>query len=955
LRYPLFNTNSDMKILFMLIALSFCILCNLNISFGQSPITNEKQIVYLSGTDNVNTAPWEFFCTGGHNSGIWTTIEVPSCWEQQGFGLYNYGRDYYTYGMDYKYADEKGLYRHEFFIPEDWKGKKIDIVFEGSMTDTEVKINGKSAGEIHQGSFYRFRYNITDKLNFGQNNLLEVTVSKMSSNQSVNKAERYADYWIFGGIFRPVYLEAFPRERIERIAIDAKADGSFAAEIFYADSIKKHEIEIEIIDDQGVVINTISAKIKPKDSLISITTTIENPSLWTSEKPTLYSVNVYLKSGEQLLYKMSEKFGFRTVEVRRGDGIYLNGKRIKLKGINRQAFWPESGRTLSPDINLMDALLIKEMNMNAVRCGHYLPDKEFLEYCDSLGLYVIDELAGWHDAYDTDIGEKLVKEMVTRDVNHPSIILWSNGNEGGHNTDLDDDFSLYDPSNRSVIHAHHKPGNGINGIECNHYPSYRTMLESLKDTLIFMTTEFLHCQNDGGGGAGLNDYWNLMRNSERSGGGFLWALLDEGIMRTDRNNIIDVNGVNAPDGVLGPHREKEGSFYAIREIYSPVYIYEPKMDKYFNGKILVENRYEFTNLSTCQFKWKLINFHSVIDYNSGYTEEFGGVTSGIDIEPGEKGNLFLSLPHNYLDYDALVLEVYDPFGSRVMNWTWKIIGNKEIVKELRSGAELGPSTVEETDSTLSMTVNKITIVLSKQDGSLIMAKNDRNRFKNFGNGPRLVSGDSKFESLSHYSDDDGYIAEVKYSGDLKYARWKVCEDGWVEFYYEYTLSGEYNFTGISFDFPEDHVMSAKWLGNGPYRVWKNRQQGGTINVWENTYNNTQTGYFPWIYPEFKGYYSDISWMELNTVEGKFIIATDTDNLYVRLFDFYSLPGLTPHPELPVGDISFLEHIPPTGTKMSMKINSQPEKLGPESEMNKVDGTYNRTLYFYFGALKKQME
>ena len=138
-------------------------------------------------------------------------MEVPSHWEQQGFGTYNYGRDYHTYGRKYKYADEKGLYKHEFSVPASWRNKDIYLVFEGSMTDTEVKINGKSAGEIHQGSFYRFSYNITDKLHFNEPNQLEVTVSKMSSNKSVNRAERYADYWIFGGIFRPVYLEAFPK------------------------------------------------------------------------------------------------------------------------------------------------------------------------------------------------------------------------------------------------------------------------------------------------------------------------------------------------------------------------------------------------------------------------------------------------------------------------------------------------------------------------------------------------------------------------------------------------------------------------------------------------------------------------------------------------------------------------------------------------------------------------
>ncbi|MBA7544649.1 Beta-galactosidase [subsurface metagenome] len=596
----------------------------------------------------------------------------------------------------------------------------------------------------------------------------------------------------------------------------------------------------------------------------------------------------------------------------------------------------------------MDVLLIKEMNMNAVRCSHYPPDKEFLDYCDSLGLYVIDELAGWHNAYDTVVGEKLVREMVIRDVNHPSILFWSNGNEGGHNKDLIDDYAIYDPSIRPVIHAHHRPGNAINGIECNHYPSYWGMQNTLKDPLIYMTTEFLHCQNDGGGGAGLNDYWNLMLTSEKSGGGFLWALLDEGIVRTDRNNIIDVNGVNAPDGVLGPHREKEGSFYAIREIFTPIYIPVVTIDVSVIDTIPIENRFEFTNLSACQFKWKLVDFHSLFDYSPGYSVEVEGIFNGSNIKPGEKGNLRIPLPENFLDYDALVLEAYDPYRNQVMNWSWKIESNKEIVKQFRSEAVLGPSMVEEADTTLSITVNKITIVLSKLDGSLLQIKNHRNRFQNFGNGPKLVAGVSKFESLEHYSEEDGYVAEIQYSGNLKFARWKMCEDGWVELDYEYSLSGEHNFSGISFDFPEDHVMSVKWLGNGPYRVWKNRMCGGTINVWENTYNNTQTGYYPWLYPEFKGYYSNISWMELNTVEGKFLFATDADNLYVRLFDFYSLPGLVSHPQLPEGDISFLEHIPPTGTKMSTKINSMPEKLGPESEINKVDGTYNRTLYFYFG-------
>ncbi|HET6995110.1 MAG TPA: glycoside hydrolase family 2, partial [Chitinophagaceae bacterium] len=174
--------------------------------------SQQKQIQYLSGTDASHTAAWDFYCTGGRNSGVWTRIQVPSCWEQQGFGNYNYGRDYKTNGKNSRFYDEKGMYRYQFKVPASWKNKVVNIVFEGSMTDTEVKINGKSAGPIHQGAFYQFKYEISALLYFDKPNTLEVTVSKMSADASVNNAERLADYWVFGGIFRPVYLECMPQQ-----------------------------------------------------------------------------------------------------------------------------------------------------------------------------------------------------------------------------------------------------------------------------------------------------------------------------------------------------------------------------------------------------------------------------------------------------------------------------------------------------------------------------------------------------------------------------------------------------------------------------------------------------------------------------------------------------------------------------------------------------------------------
>jgi phenylpyruvate tautomerase PptA (4-oxalocrotonate tautomerase family) len=921
------------------------ILLNLQ-AFAQP--ANERQLQYLSGTDHKNTVPWDFFCTGGRNSGYWTTIQVPSHWEQQGFGTYNYGRDYVTYGKNFRFADEKGLYKHRFKIPKNWKGKEVYLVFEGSMTDTEVKVNGKAAGPVHQGAFYRFKYNISDKLIPGGENLLEVTVSKMSSEPTVNNAERLADYWILGGIFRPVYLEAYPQTHISHTAIDAKADGNFSVNVQLQNPQQKQEIVAEITDAAGKVVGRSNVKVSVGDTLVNLKTWVQAPKLWSAEIPNLYKLTTYIKEGSKTIYQTADKFGFRTIEIRKGDGIYLNGQQIKMKGVNRHVWWPESGRSVSPEIDLMDVQLMKEMNMNAVRCAHYPPDKSFLSLCDSLGLYVLDELAGWQTAYSTEAGAKLVREMVIRDANHPSVIFWSNGNEGGHNHELSDDYARYDHSNRPVIHAHHRPGNAYNGIDCNHYEDYYSSQKILSDSLIYMPTEFLHAQNDGGGGTSLHDFWELHWNAKRSGGGFLWALVDEGLVRTDMNGVIDVNGVNAPDGLLGPHREKEGSFWAVREVFSPVKIAMKELPDQFNGQIEVENRYHFTGLDQCTFQWELANYRKPGEVFAGFTTLKTGKGAGPSIAAGAKGNLQLSLPNNWKAHDLLLLTAYDPAGKSVYTWSWNIKSNQELLKGIVLTESKVAAEMVETDSTISLTGGEITVMFDKKDGKILALKNKSSYPLSFGNGPVLVGGNTQVSGVKQYREGDSQVVEFSYTGDMKWARWKMWGTGWLGLEYEYELEGEHPFSGISFTYPENFVIGAKWLGKGPYRVWKNRMQGVSHNVWENLYNDTQTGSSPWIYPEFKGYFADVTWMEFNTVEGKFLVASPNENLFVRRFDFWGLPGIKAHPELPAGNLSFLDNIPPLGTKLALRISANTARLGPEGELNQLKGPVKRTLYFYFG-------
>ena len=921
----------------------------LPVSAQQQAIT--AQLQYLSGKDAEHTKNWDFKVSAGRNSGSWTEIAVPAHWEQQGFGTYNYGRDNVTFGKGFQYADEEGLYKRSFEVAKDWKGKQVFVVFEGVMTDAEVKINGQLAGPIHQGAFYQFKYDISDKLNYGGTNNIEVKVSKWSAENSVNRAERMADYWIFGGIYRPVYLQAAPKENIDWTSIDAQADGSFTLAAHVNNPVSGHQLQADILDDAGQVVGTARAKISATDSTVYLNTKVEAPKQWTAETPHLYTVRMTIKDGQDQIYQTTDKFGFRTIEVRKGDGIYLNGTKIKMKGINRHVFWPDYGRASFPKADLLDVKLMKDMNLNAVRTSHYPPDKNFLRLCDSLGLYVIDELSGWQKAYSTEAGKPLLKEMLKRDTNHPSIILWSNGNEGGHNKALVDDYAKYDISKRTVIHAHHKPGNAINGIDCNHYEDYYSTEKILADSNIYMPTEFLHGLHDGGAAAGLADFWELHWNAKRGAGGFIWNLADEAILRTDRNGQLDADGYNGPDGVVGPYRQKEGSAYALKEIYSPVKIWMDELPADFTGEIPVENRYHFTDIQQCTFRWELWAFNSPAG-NTGHQVIQSGTVTAPSIAPTAKGTLSLSLPNDWRQADALALTAVDPHGDTIYCWTWATQASAYLHKAAENAINESEITASEEDGFLQIQAAGVGLRFDQKSGMLVGVKSANGKALSFKNGPVLVSGETSFTGLSHRRAGKDYIVEAHYTGAFDKVQWTIHPNGWVELDYRYNLQGRYPYAGISFDYPESLVTGVKWLGRGPARVWKNRLQGQQLDVFEKMYNPTETGRAPWIYPEFKGYYADVQWMQLATMEGKFLVGSADPHLYVRLFDFYAIYAQKNHPSLPVGNLSFLDRIPATGSNLKTGGSDNVKNMGPSSDLNSLDGPLERKLYFYFGTAPK---
>lgn len=936
--------------------------------FSKKSVAQQTDKIFLSGKDFEHPIQWDFYCTDGNNSKIWSKINVPSQWELEGFGEYTYGRWYKELNQK-EPSKEEGLYKYEFEIPADYKDKDVVIAFGGSMTDTEVKINGKLAGEIHQGGFYEFKYNITSLLQFGTKNKLEVHVWKHSNNNSVNAAERRADWWLFGGIYRPVWLEISPKSHISQIAVNPKMDGSITVNLNLQNIPKNTIIEASIKSPDCEKFPSFTFPIKTKSTNEFITAKWNNIKSWSPETPNLYDLELSLKQNGKVLHKLTKKIGFRTLEFKKKDGIYVNGTKIIMKGINRHSFWPEGGRSTSKRISILDVTLLKEMNMNAVR-GHYPPDDHFLEVCDSLGLFVLNELAGWQNSYDTPTGTKLVQEMVRRDVNHPSVIIWDNGNEGGWNYEVDNVFNQNDPQKRIVIH----PWADFNGWDTHHYPTYLTGMHRFNSgENVFFPTEFMHGTYDNGHGAALEDFWTRYKQSPLFAGGFMWALLDEAVLRSDwiGSTKFDSKGSLAADGILGPHREKEGSYYTVKEIWAPIQFQPKQVTEDFDGSFLITNDYLFSNLNSCKMEYKIVQSNADILYtNDVFKEIRSGKIDIPSIEPGETRKIKFDVPTNFFDGDVLSITAHDIHGKEIYTWTWPIHKAKFYAAKflITKTVETKASAIQNGNE-VTLKGSDIAVTLDKTTGEILTVKNGTSVIP-LTNGPRPIGMKAKVKEVKVSQEGENAVFSIIYIGGLSSVKWIMHPDGRFKMellalknaenaggfdgaYFEDKI----NSFGVTFSFPEKEVTGIKWFGRGPYRVWKNRIKGTTFGFWEKSYNTTITGesFENLVYPEFKGYHANLLGANLKAGTSSFKVFSESDNLFLRLFTpdlpKNGFPGSNPQPAFPEGDISFMYEIP------AMRDFKPLEQQGPESQptnirIKKGDDGISMNLWFDFRTYKQ---
>ena len=370
---------------------------------------------------------WQF--SFDHNSDESVSVRIPHTVKETPFHYFS--EDVYQ---------TISKYERTIFAPEEWAGNRLLLTFDGVAHYAEVFLNGDKIGE-HYGGYTAFTIDISDKLTFGEENKLTVKVDS-HENLNIPPFGNVIDYMTYGGIYRDVYIDVKNPTYISDVFVKAKANGEIDSDVQISGETTKKMVvrQSVIVGDVEYLLGEVGAA-----KSVSISSFVENVSPWHVDSPSLYTIKTELWQGKNLVDEKNTRIGFRDAEFRK-DGFYLNGKRLKLRGLNRHQSYPYVGYAMPRSMQEMDAEVLKnELGLNTVRTSHYPQSQYFVDRCDEIGLLVITEIPGWQHIGDQswqDQAVKNVEEMVMQYRNHPSIILW-----GVRINESQDNESLYTRTN----------------------------------------------------------------------------------------------------------------------------------------------------------------------------------------------------------------------------------------------------------------------------------------------------------------------------------------------------------------------------------------------------------------------------------------------------------------------------------------------------------------------------
>lgn len=610
----------------------------------QNPKYNVKaqssRFMSLDGTwkfhwvESANLRPTDFYKVN-YDDSKWGTMPVPGMWELNGYGDAIYVNNHYAWRSDWvgepptvqDKGNYVGSYRKSFTIPASWKGEKIYLHVGSATSNIQVYVNGKFVG-YSEDSKVAAEFDVTKFLIPGKDNLIAFQIMRWCDG-SWNEDQ---DFWRLSGIARETYIYARPVSHISDVFITPDLDaayinGSVNVKVSTENAVGKR-VEVKLYDKSNKTIASFAETIKKGQNTAEVTLNAENPLKWTAETPNLYRMNIALYDNDKLIEIIPQKVGFRKVEIKNAQ-LLVNGKPIYIKGADRHELDPDGGYVVSVDRMIQDIQVMKQLNVNADRTCHYPNDPRWYELCDEYGIYITAETN--IESHGMGYGEKtLAKDARFHDMhierqehnlrvlkNHPSIIVWSLGNESGYGKNFEDAYDWvkqYDPSRPCQYEQAHQ--NGKTDIYCPMYADYNHCEKYSQGDNPRPLIQCEYCHTMGNSGGGLKEYWDLIRKYPKYQGGYVWDYVDQGLRGISKvtgkqiytyggdygrfpasDNNFNCNGMISPDRVPNPHA------YEIKYCYQNIWT---TLEDAKTGVIDVFNENFFVPLDNAILHYKVL-------------------------------------------------------------------------------------------------------------------------------------------------------------------------------------------------------------------------------------------------------------------------------------------------------------------------------------------------------------
>lgn len=878
------------------------------------------------------------------DSASWDSIEVPSNWQMKGYGNMHYSDLWYNFPINPPYVPTKnptGIYKRCFFLSADWLRDQAILRFHGVDSAFHLWINGEEVG-YGKGARLTSEFDVSPYVKEGWN---DITVRVYQWSDGTYLEDQ--DMWWLSGIFRDVELILQKETGIQDFKIDTVLDERYESALLSVKSQFRNpkgscSIEYELFDPDGACVFTEEIEVESEDHLFE--KRVEAPSLWSAESPSLYELVMTVKCGGKLQEVVKQDVGFRIIELK-GRTFTVNGVAIKFKGVNRHDYNPRTGRVVSKEDMIKDIKLMKQHNINAIRTAHYPNSPYFYGLCDQYGMYVIDETdvethgfeltADYHRIADGEDWEKVMVDrmvrMVHRDKNHPSIIMWSLGNESGFGRcfkKMAEAAKEIDPTR--LIHYEGDRKAEVTDV----YSTMYTWIEHPSETRkkmrdIIETSEkpHVHCEYGhamGNGPGGLKEYQELIYAHDHLQGGFIWEWFDHGIETIDENGEVfyryggdfgddPTNGNFCIDGLLMPDRTPSPALLEYKKVIEPVHTYAVDLEK---GLLKVENKYDFIPLDHLTLHYEITLNDTVLS---------SGEFSLLSIPARSAKEIELPLKIDYkrayagdvlltISYSTNRFTDWSPAGHVLATAQFELDVQKEEIELIPSGELF----VEESNWRLTIRSENVEWVFDKVAGKLLEGSKD---------GVKLIEAGPELQFWRAPIDNDMYLLKdykEKYFMHLWHERMEkfqyeiekekvvltidtvngTTNASW--FYrcrqrYEIYPNGDilYEVAGepagetdqapamiprigveMNLNKSLEHVS---WLGKGPGESYSDSKQAQLLGCYEKSVDELFTNY---VHPQANGNRTETRWMSAVDYNGTGIMVTKQNSDFDFSASFY---------------------------------------------------------------------